>query len=60
MTTLKARDEAMTLKVSYECGRCIKLTQSRVPLGAWVLSVLCLCIFEHEVSQNLLFYTVTC
>jgi hypothetical protein len=27
MTTLKARDETITLTVSYECGRCMKLTQ---------------------------------
>ena len=60
MTTLKARDETITLKVSYECCRNITMTQSRVPWGAWVLSMLYLWDFEHEVSQNLLFYTVTC
>lgn len=48
------------IKVSYECGRCITLTHSRVPWGAWILSVLYLRVCEHEVGQNLLFYTVIC
>lgn len=60
MTTQKATDETITLKVSYKCCRRITLTHSRVPRGAWVLPVLYLWVFEHEVSQNLLFYTVTC